>query len=151
MTNEEIADQVDEVELKEIKKHRLINEPFWIALLIVVPFIAITIWLIYDKNLDAFKDIASVWGVWVGTVLGYYFGSRPTEALTRKIGQVLDMVNDSGQDYERQLDEADEDLEDLQTKYDNAVRDIQYIVLKYPSALDKPLIERLKADYEVLV
>jgi hypothetical protein len=61
------------------------------------------------------------------------------------------MVNDSGQDYERQLDEADEDLEDLQTKYDNAVRDIQYIVLKYPSALDKPLIERLKADYEVLV
>ena len=151
MASEEIAEQIDKVELREIKKGRIINEPFWIALLIIVPFIVITIWLISTSNIDAFKDIASVWGVWVGTVLGYYFGSRPMEALTRRINAFMDTVDDSSEDYERQLDEADKDIDDLQAKYDNAVMDIQYIVLKYPSALDKPLIERLKTDYEVLV
>lgn len=147
MASEEIVDEVDTSE----KKFPRYNEPFWIALIIVIPIIAITFWLISINKIDAFKEIASVWGVWVGTVLGYYFGSRPTEALTRRINTFMDMVDDSSEDYERQLDDADKDLDDLQEKYDNAVRDIQYIVVKYSSALEKPLIERLKTDYEVLV
>lgn len=149
MSSEEIVDKVDRDELRELKKRPFINEPFWIALLIIVPFVGITLWLIYLNNIDAFKEIASVWGVWVGAVLGYYFGSRPMEALAKRVNSFMDTVDDSSEDYERQLDEADDTIDDLQAKYDKAIKDIQYIVLKYPTALDKELTERLKTDYEV--
>lgn len=133
------------------KKSRYLNEPFFIALTIILPFIAITIWLIASGSIEFFQEIAAVWGVWVGTVLGYYFGSRPVETLIRRVETLMDDYDDSSEDYERQLDEADTALNDLQAKYDKAVKDIQYIVLKYPKMLDNEVTERLKKEYEVLV
>lgn len=143
---------IDKCNLCETLKS-LISDAFLIALAIIIPFIIITVWLVGTHDTNSFKEISSVWGVWVGSVLGYYFGSRPVDALSRRVQDVLGELDINRDEYEAELNEQDSLIDNLQDKYDSAVRDIQYIVIKYPSPLttDTALIERLKKEYGVIV
>jgi hypothetical protein len=59
-----------------------------IAFMLIVSFILfiaiVIIFNYYHNTLDihAIELVGAIWGPWVGTILGYYFGSRSSEALT---------------------------------------------------------------------
>lgn len=100
--------------------------------------------------MDYFRDISSIYGAWVGIVIGYFFGSRKVETLTEKIDSMFEEMDfttkEIDEDY-HELQETKNNIEDLYTK---AKQELQYIVAKSPN-LDKDLLERLKSEHDIIV
>lgn len=58
---------------------------FIIALIIIVPFMAY-VGIFHASNMtDEAKDILTMLGVFVGTIVGFYFGQKPVQSLTRQV------------------------------------------------------------------
>ncbi len=109
--------------------------------------------------------MSAIWGTWIGTALGYFFGNRPVDALIhnmmrlnedrlrdlqeqkKKSDEERDNIALAAGDYEEQLIEASGELEDLKSKYERAKKEIVDIVKAYEQHLDKTLLERLKKEY----
>ena len=44
--------------------------------------------MIFDEPL--LKDIAAIWGAWIGSDIGYLFGSRPTETILHSLIDLIE-------------------------------------------------------------
>jgi hypothetical protein len=132
--------------------------PFIIAMVVIVAFIYFTGITVSPDNPNAFNDVAGIWGVWVGSVIGYFFGSRQVEELSRRVNDVLEDMDINRKDYEEQLkkcdntvDELDEELEKSEDKYNNAVDKLQFVVVKYKEHLDNDFLESLKNEHGIII
>jgi hypothetical protein len=120
-------------------------------MVIIVPFIFFTAYIIITDKIEMFKDIAAVWGAWVGSVIGYFFGARQVEGLTQRINEVLSDLRASVQSYDAELEDAIRDGDELHDDYESAVDDIQLLVTKYCQNLGQDMQERLKSDYGIII
>jgi hypothetical protein len=132
--------------------------PFVIAMVVIASFIYFTGITVSPDSPDAFRDVAGIWGVWVGSVIGYFFGSRQVEELSRRVDDVLEDMDINREDYEKRLDDCngtvsklDGDLEDMDNKYYDAVDKLQQIVVRYREHLDEELLESLKNEHGVII
>jgi uncharacterized membrane-anchored protein YhcB (DUF1043 family) len=124
---------------------------FIIAIVVVGSFVYFTAITISPKTPEAFKDIAAIWGVWVGSVIGYYFGSRQVENVAKRINDLLNDLDFTHEEYEEELDDAEEELDKLKQSYDDAKKELQYIAAKYQQQLDSALLERLKNEHGIRI
>ena len=84
---------------------------FIIALIVIVAFIYFTYVILNQvKSFEQFKDIAAIWGVWVGSVIGYFFGSRPVDILSRRVSGLLNDLDISDEEREKDLKKSDEPI-----------------------------------------
>jgi hypothetical protein len=127
------------------------DRAFILALVVILPFVYFTGVTLTPTNIAVFKDIAPVWGAWVGSVIGYFFGARQVEALTERVNAVLNDLTASYDSYEAELDDAEETAEELEDDYNAAVDDMQLLLTKYCQNLPTDLQERLKNAYGVIV
>ena len=75
--------------------------PFTIAMVVIAAFIYFTGITVSPDSPNAFKDVAGIWGVWVGSVIGYFFGSRQVEELSRRVDSVLGDMDMNEDENER--------------------------------------------------
>lgn len=56
---------------------------FWVIIFFTGLIVAVIVYNYFHGGLsiDLVEKIGAIWGPWVGTIIGYYFGSRPTESL----------------------------------------------------------------------
>jgi hypothetical protein len=125
------------------------NKPFIITMLLIVSFFFAFL-IIMAFRPDLLNDIAAIWGGWIGAAIGYFFGSRPVEALTNRVEGMMNEWEISDEESEEEINDLLDDMDDLEDKYNKAVKDIQFIAIKYSERLDNDLLQRLKNDYEIL-
>jgi hypothetical protein len=155
---------VIEEKVKEVKCNFckvLTDTSFLIALVVIIPFVVFTGMIIFFGIFENLKDLISIWTAWVGSVIGYFFGSRPVEALTDRVEKVLKDVDDGEDyyeeildDYEEKLDVSESLIEEYKNKFDKSVSMIQYLLAKHGGQLtnlDKGVSERLKNEYGVII
>ena len=98
-------------------------------------FIFFTYFTITSDNPNAFSDVAGVWGVWVGSVIGYFFGSRQVEELSRRVNEVIEYMDVNRDSYERRLKDGEETVDKLHKELNN-------LDDQYNDAVDKLLSSR---------
>ena len=59
------------------------NQSFYIALIVVGAF-AVIYGITLLNQPENIEKVGTLWGTWVGAVIGYFFGSRPVESLTKQ-------------------------------------------------------------------
>ncbi len=52
---------------------------------------------------DLLKDIAAIWGAWIGSAIGYFFGSRPTETM---LHSVIELNEQRRKELENEITES---------------------------------------------
>jgi hypothetical protein len=157
MNEESTSSQsVEKCNYCEVFKTLLLDMPYSITIILIVSFFAAFI-IVMAYNPDLFRDISAIWGAWIGTAIGYFFGSRPVETLSKRIEQVLDDLDDSSERNETIIDAYESELEasrELITKYkedfEDAKNTLQYITVKYSQNFDTDLLTRLKNKYGVI-
>jgi hypothetical protein len=86
--DENRPESAEELDTTSVRRHSKLetvlstferNHAFILALVIIIPFIYLTASVIESKSYDMFKDLSAVWGIWVGAVIGYFFGSKQVE------------------------------------------------------------------------
>ena|SRR5215207_6404787 len=140
------------------------NQAYRIALVIIISFIVVFVFVLLISP-SLIKDVGAIWGVWIGTAIGYFFGNRPVDALIRSLMRLNETrlreleeeknrmkeekkeISMAVKDYEQQLIVVKEDLEGLNARYQQAKKDIVTILKKCEQQLDKDLVERLKKEY----
>ncbi len=147
----------------EVVKSLFSDTAFILALIIIISFGAISASVL--NQIEIFKTVSSIWGAWVGAVIGYFFGSRPVEGLTRRVEEALeskdsfrqqmdsllremDIIEDKS---EKEIDEIYDDFDKLEEKYKKAISDIQFIVARHHTILDKDYLETLKKEYGIRI
>jgi hypothetical protein len=58
------------------------NYVFTIAFTVIIGFITIFLVVLVFKDNETLQTVSSIWGVWIGAVIGYYFGARQVSALS---------------------------------------------------------------------
>ena len=126
---------------------------FIIALIVIVAFIYFTYVILNQvKSFEQFKDIAAIWGVWVGSVIGYFFGSRPVDILSRRVSGLLNDLDISDEEREKDLKKSEETITKLKESYDKAKMEIQYIVGRYHNEInDADLLNRLRTEHNIRI
>lgn len=141
------------------------NKPFWITILLIFSFFAAFVIVIILKP-DLFKDIAALWGLWIGTALGYFFGSRPVDELIKKIDTINELTEKHLENLEasqKKYHQAAEDINTSKKMYEEyfkrlqqaaeshkkAVEEIKNIIINYGNTLPQELRERLKSEYGI--
>lgn len=62
------------------------DRSFVLALVIIIPYIIISALIVfYLRDIQMFREVSLVFVGWVGSVIGYFFGSRQVDRLTEKI------------------------------------------------------------------
>ncbi|CAN5307496.1 hypothetical protein BH18THE2_BH18THE2_09310 [soil metagenome] len=132
--------------------------PFIIAMVVIAAFIYFTGITVSPDNPNAFNEVAGIWGVWVGSVIGYFFGSRQVEELSRRVNEVIEDMDINRDSYERRLKDSEEtidklnkELDDLDDKYNDAVDKLQYVVVNHREHLGKDFLESLKNEHGVII
>lgn len=150
--------------LADIFQSILSDRAFILAVILIIPFIFFTAYIIIFDKLETFKDVSAVWGAWVGSVIGYFFGSRQVDALIQKIDGIMRLSEQRVKELEesrRNYEKATEDIRYIYSTYDQelakgkeiakaynkAVDDITLVVNNYSQHLPQDLAERLKSEY----
>lgn len=58
------------------------NYVFIVAFTVIVGFIMIFLIVLIFKDNQTLQTVSSIWGVWIGAVIGYYFGARQVSSLS---------------------------------------------------------------------
>ena len=126
---------------------------FIIALVVIIAFIYFTYVILKQvQSFEQFKDIAAIWGVWVGSVIGYFFGSRPVDILSRRVSGLLNDLEISDEEREKDIKKSEETINKLKQSYDKAKMELQYIVKRYHSEInDTDLLNRLRTEHDIRI
>ncbi len=142
----------DSPKKKKRKSTSTDKNAFIIAIIIILSFIAFSgILILIFKDIEAFKDISAIWGVWVGIVIGYFFGSRKVETLTDKVDEFMNNMECSYDDYEKEYKELENDFNDVEKKYEKAKQELQHIVSSNIQNIDKDLLKKLKDEHDIII
>ena len=120
------------------------DRPYKITKLLIGSFIGAFIFvMVFNQNL--FKDIASLWGAWIGAAIGYFFGSRPVDKLIEKIEDItklaeqylrdLDITRNSLLFQQQQYTQAQNIINQAYIIYQNQLRAAERIGIAYRDAL----------------
>jgi hypothetical protein len=141
------------------------NRPYKITKWLIWSFVGAFIFvMIFNENL--LKDIAAIWGAWIGAAIGYFFGSRPTETILHSLMESVDQRKKDLEEEKRQsavenvellkkildcdhdLTRAKSEIQILDDRYQKARNEIINISNNYKNKIDdSSLITRLKYEY----
>jgi hypothetical protein len=139
--------------------------PYEITKLLIWSFVGAFIFvMIFNENL--LKDIAAIWGAWIGASIGYFFGSRPTEAMLHSLINLVEQRKKDLEEERKQSAEHDANMyrmildcdhnltqtkivvQDLDSQILKAKEEIKNIITNYGDKIgDSSLIARLKYEY----
>jgi|SRR5688500_1674738 len=102
---------------------------FVVALIVIVSFILVFSLVVFFKDLETLKVMSAIWGTWVGSVIGYFFGTRPVEALIAKIDGITKLS-------EQRLRELDEEKKKYYEKNLELEKLTNEMTIKHEMALD---------------
>jgi len=107
--------------------------PFLLALVMMAGFM----WLITEvvcycpENLDLLKTLSAIFLGPIGTILGFYFGQRPTEKLTQRVGELTELSERTLEEKEnatrRERVEASEEVERMRNDLREAIQTIEQL------------------------
>jgi len=66
-----------------------------------------------SSNLESIKILSGVFGGWIGTIIGYYFGQRPVKGLTDRVEDLTKTQTTTIQKYgeaEKELSKTKEEV-----------------------------------------
>lgn len=93
------------VELTENSPKNGFREPsFLLAMTMLAGFLLIIAG--NSSNLESVKILSGVFGGWIGTIMGYYFGQRPVKGLTDRVEDLTATQTSTIQKFE----DAEKDL-----------------------------------------
>lgn len=98
---------------------------FFIAKIIILAFSIIFGYAVVNEIGD--ETLKTIWGVWIGAVIGYFFGSRPVAQLSKRTEDLLGMVKVKEEDLERKRNR----LRDKQVKMESAKADAVKTFMRY--------------------
>lgn len=92
-----------------------------IALVIIIPYIIISSLIIfYLRDVQTFKEVTAIYAGWVGSVIGYFFGSRQVDKLVDKI----DGLTRLSETRLKELEDEKRKYREKRSQYENAIEDI---------------------------
>jgi len=82
---------------------------FIIALIIIVPFISYIGIFYWNDMAPEAKDILTTLGAFVGTIVGFYFGQRPVQNLTKQVSDATSKNESAKKTVVNVTDQIDSD------------------------------------------
>ena len=104
---------------------------FWIALVLILSFMAILLIPVSAGNYQDAKDLAGIFSGWIAAIIGFYFMQGQTQqvaaasrdsALEQGSGAVQ-MMKNARHEYEQHITELEEKLQVLAAAYEEVVKD----------------------------
>jgi len=135
---------------------------FVVAMTVIVSFVIVFGLVTFYKDIETLKTVAAIWGVWIGAVIGYYFGSKPVESLMETIvalsqQRISDLESELKKHVEirtnletelknknRQIDQFESRLKTEEQVKNAAIGAIDWIVKTYGQQFDKDVNASLK-------
>jgi len=117
----------------------------------------------FYKDVETLKTVSAIWGVWIGAVIGYYFGSKPVESLMEAnmnlSQQRISYLESEVKRHEGIKTNLETEIRNKNTEIDrytsklkkeemvktSAINAIDWIVKKHGQHLDKDVTESLKS------
>ena len=98
-----------------LKEPQLADKQFWVAIVFILGFfVMLTVSLgsyFVGKSLELATFVGTLFAGWVGTIIGFYFGQKPTEQLRQNLKderqltrQLTQHMQDQSKDLWRKLD-----------------------------------------------
>jgi len=102
---------------------------FWIALLLILSFMAILVIPVASGDYQEAKDLAGIFSGWIAAIIGFYFMQGQTQqaaAAARESGLeagsgAVQMMKNALDDYKRRNEELEEKIQVLAEAYQEAV------------------------------
>jgi len=104
---------------------------FWIALLLILSFMAILVIPVASGDYQEAKDLAGIFSGWIAAIIGFYFMQGQTQqaaAAARESGLeagsgAVQTMKNALEDYKRRNEELEGKLEVLGAAYEEAVQE----------------------------
>lgn len=88
------------------KEPQLVDKQFWVAIVFILGFFAmltISLWSYFvGKSLELATFVGTLFAGWVGTIIGFYFGQKPTEQLRQNLTDERQLTRDLTAHIQRQ-------------------------------------------------
>jgi hypothetical protein len=124
---------------------------FTIAIAIFASYTILSFFILWNlNNIEYFKDVSSIYGAWIGIVIGYFFGSRKVEVLTEKIDNYMEFAEMTDNDWEQSYNTLFNEKQEIEILYSSSVKSLQYIVAKNPEICPE-LKENLKTEHGIII
>lgn len=122
------------------------DRSFVLALVIIVPYLIISALIVfYLRDIQMFREVSLVFVGWVGSVIGYFFGSRQVDRLTEKIDGLVRI----SEERVKELEEERKKVADERLIVEKSKTKMYEIMRQYEKELEsaKDTIEMLKRKY----
>jgi len=147
------------VETDQFKNNKTEWFQFIIAMVIIIPFMAY-VGIFHAANMtQEAKDILSMLGAFVGTIVGFYFGQRPIQSLTKQIQKessekaqfrtglsetVTTAINKTEilDEYREKVIDLSKNLEEQASKYESMLNEQESVYESILSSLKKRKINK---------
>jgi len=104
---------------------------FWIALLLILSFMAILVIPVATGDYQEAKDLAGIFSGWIAAIIGFYFMQGQTQqaaAAARESGLesgsgAVQTMKNALEEYKRRNEELQEKIEVLGAAYEEAVQE----------------------------
>lgn len=105
-------------------KSELKEPAFILAMTMLVGFLLIIGRLLFisdsSLNLESVKILSGVFGGWIGTIIGYYFGQKPVKGLTERVEDLTKTQTTTIQKYDdasKELSKTKEEAVKIRAKF----------------------------------
>ena len=95
---------------------------------------------------DNIQIVGAIWGPWVGAVVGYYFGSKPTEPLINQNA----MNSDRAARSEEKVNQAQKTMLQAKSLLQDSIKSVEIMKAK-PESIQTSDLELMIRDLEMVI